>query len=205
MLCAGAYTVFFQLRGPCNRHKKISTIVQIARQINCTCNVQPERTKYLRIMLPRNRASRESHHDIAFSLWSLGQQPSINRASSDAITVNFQATSETIPRDIPMSSRVSSRALQSSDVLEKSIQNQSLARLQVSQNRVKIGPRTVWGRPVAPKSVPGASQERLRAPPASSGRTPRVCKDASEAQKERPGAPGSAPRRPKWMPSRVLE
>ena len=179
--------------------------MQIVRQINCTCYVQPARTKYLRIMLPRHRASRESHHDIAFSLWSLGQQPSINRASSDAITVNFQATSETIPRDIQMSSRVSSRALQSLEVLRKSIQNQSLERLQVSQNRVKISARTLWGRPVAPKSVPGASQERLRAPPARSGRTPRVCKDAPQAQKERPGAPESAPRRQKWMPSRVLE
>ena len=117
-----------------------------------------------------------------------------DRACSIAITGNFQATSETNPRNFHKSSRVSARASESSESLEKSIQNRSQERLQGSQNRVKIDPGTLWARPVAPKSVPGPSLECLAASPACSGSTPRVCKAVLGGQKERRGPSGSVPR-----------
>ena len=56
-----------------------------------------------------------------------------------------------------------------------------------------------------PEGVLGASRERHRASPALSRRARRVTKGDPARQKVRPGAPGSAPRRPKSTPSRIRE
>ena len=128
-----------------------------------------------------------------------------DRACSIAITGNFQATSETNPRNFHKSSRVSAHASESSESLEKSIQNRSHERLQGFQNRVKIDPGTLRARPVAPKSIPGVSLERLGASPACSGSTLRVCKAVPRGQKERRGASGSVRRQPESTLSRAQE
>ena len=142
--------------------------------------------------------------DVSIMGWT-HREIQYDRACSIAITGNFQATSETIPRNFHKSSRVSSRASESSEFLEKSIQNRSQERLQGSQNRVKIDPGTLWARPVAPKRVPGLSLECLGASPACSGSTLRVCKAVPRGQKERREASGSAPRQPESTLSRVQE
>ena len=56
-----------------------------------------------------------------------------------------------------------------------------------------------------PEGVSGATRERPGASPASSGSARRVAKRDPGRQKGRPGAPGSAPRRPKSTPSCARE
>ena len=100
--------------------------------------------------------------------------------------------------------------------LAKSIKNHGENRSRETprgtQNRLKIGPGTLSGHPVASKSVPKASRERLGSVPERPRRAPGVpqrpwrgAKGAPGRQKGRPGAPGSMPRRPKSTPSRVRE
>ena len=77
----------------------------------------------------------------------------------------------------------------------KSIQNRSRKTPRGTQNRPKIGPGTLSGRPVAPKSVPKGSRERpgsvserpWRAPGAPRG-FPRAPWEAKKGARERPGA-----------------
>ena len=91
----------------------------------------------------------------------------------------------------------------------KSTEDRSPEMPRGTQNRLKIAAWILSGDPVACKSVPKASPERLgsvperpRRPPGVPGGSPRAPRNA---RKGRPGAPGSAPRRPKSMPSRVRE
>ena len=73
------------------------------------------------------------------------------------------------------------------------------------QNRLRTGPGSFSGRPVATKSIPMASRKRLGASSARPGSVRRLSKGAPGRQKGRPGASGSVPRRPKSTPSRVPE
>ena len=91
------------------------------------------------------------------------------------------------------------------------------------ENRCKIGPGSGSGHPKStqnrsreplgtprghqerPDGVSGASRERLGASSARPGSVRRLSKGAPECQKGRPGASGSAPRRPKSTPSPVRE
>ena len=87
----------------------------------------------------------------------------------------------------------------------KSIQKPSREKLQGITNRPKIDRGSLPGRPVAPKSIPGAISGRLGSVLGRLRRAPGAPKGAPGAQSQRPGAPWSAPRQPKSMPSRVGE
>ena len=65
-----------------------------------------------------------------------------------------------------------------------------------TQNRLRTGPGSLSGRPVATKSIPMASRERLgsvlgrpRRALGASGDSPRAPRDARKGARERPGAP----------------
>ena len=51
--------------------------MQIARSINPSCNVQPERTEVLRIEPPKDETSRDIHPDVTSLHSGLEQHPSI--------------------------------------------------------------------------------------------------------------------------------
>ena len=72
-----------------------------------------------------------------------------------------------------------------------------------SQNRLKIGPRTHSGRPVALRDVPEPSRSVSGASPASPGSSRRVPKGGPGRPKRRPGTLRRGPRRPKSTPSRA--
>ena len=71
------------------------------------------------------------------------------------------------------------------------------------ENRSRDPLRTPRGVQERPEGVSGVSRERPGASPARRGSVRRVAKGAPGRQKGRPGASGSAPRRPKLMPSRI--
>ena len=87
----------------------------------------------------------------------------------------------------------------------KSIPGDSLGHPKSTQNRFRDPLRTPRGVQERPEGVSGASRERLGASPASPGSTRKLSKGTLGRRKERQGAPGSAPRRPKSTPSRVPE
>ena len=78
--------------------------------------------------------------------------------------------------------------------MQISIQNRCWQRPRGIQNRSKIAPWTLSGRPVVPKSVPKVSRERLgsvlgrlRHAPASPGESARATRDARKSARIRPG------------------
>ena len=87
----------------------------------------------------------------------------------------------------------------------KSIQKPSREKLRGITNRPKIDRGSLPGRPVAPKSIPGAISGRLGSLLGRLRRAPGAPKGVPGAQSQCPGAPWSAPRQPKSMPSRVGE
>ena len=72
-----------------------------------------------------------------------------------------------------------------------------------SQIRRREALGTPRGAQERPKGVLGASRERLGTSPASTESVRRVPKGGSGCHRRRPGAPGSAPKQPKSMLSRV--
>ena len=91
---------------------------------------------------------------------------------------------------------------------QKSIQDRSRESLRGIQNRVKIDPGILSGRPVAPKSVLGVTRGRLGSVtggPGSSGRVPKMSLWKQGILLGCPGAPGSAPRQLKSTPIRHRE
>ena len=122
--------------------------------------------------------------------WTRGQIQH-ERAYSIAITGNLHATSERIPQDFHNSSRVSSRASESSESLEKTIQNRSRERLRGSQNRLKIGRGPSWDAPWQPRAVRerlGSVLGRPRRGPGAPRESPKTLRDARKSVREHPGA-----------------
>ena len=85
----------------------------------------------------------------------------------------------------------------------KSIENRSPETPRGTQNRSRDPLRTPRGVQERPEGISGASRERLGASLARPGSAQEASKGAPGGQKGRLGAPGSAPRRPKSIPSRV--
>ena len=85
----------------------------------------------------------------------------------------------------------------------KSIPGDASGHPKSTQNRSRDPLRTPRGVQERPEGISGASRERLGASLARPGSAQEASKGAPGGQKARLGAPGSAPRRPKSIPSRV--
>ena len=144
--------------------------MQIALKLNPSCNVHQEKTKAFRGMLTQ-----------------IGKMPRVNRIDepcSIRVTGYSYASSENFPRASPEGST------------QISIENRSRESLRGIQNRGKIDPGTLSGRPVAPKSVPGATRVRLGSVTGVPGNARRVPKNVLVKKEDTfelgaPGRPGA--------------
>ena len=157
--------------------------MQIARKLNPSCDVQPEKTKAFQGTPRQIGTPNGTQHD----------KPAGIRVSGD-----YQASSRIDPPGESLVSRVSGRDPMLTSLLanswQKSIQNGVWETSRGIQNRAKIGPWTFLGHPMAPKRVPEASRERLggilglpRRAPGTPGGSPSAPRNAKKNSWERPG------------------
>ena len=155
--------------------------MQIARERVPSCNVQPEKTKAFRETPIQIGTPGGVQHD---------------RPARIGVSGNYRASSERFPSESPiLSGMASSLATSMRKSTRKSSQNRSQQRSRGTPNRGKIGPGTLLGHPVALKSVPELSRERLgsgserpRCAPGAPGGSRRAPRDAKKDARERPGA-----------------
>ena len=118
---------------------------------------------------------------LPFMAWTRGEMQR-ERAYSIAVTGNFQANSERIPRDFHKSSRVPSHA---SESLEKSSE--------IDPGEVPGPPKSTENRSRDTLGTPGGSQERSGGISGASWGVPGVPQVQPESRERRPGRPERAP------------
>ena len=141
--------------------------MQIARRRNPSCIVEPEKTKSFRVISLLTWTPGDTQPETPYSVVATSNLQENSKR-------NFHDSMEPLYRDAKIDTKIDAKSV--------------LGAARGTQNRLKIGPGRLSGRPVAPKDVPKSILGRPRHVPGAPGQSPRALDDAKMSARESPEA-----------------